>query len=54
MIQYVIIILQIPAWAGGTGEGEHIKAALSVVGETPESPPKYYGTHFGSRTAPGM
>lgn len=42
----------IPAWAGGTGEGEHFKAALSVVGETPESPPKYYGSHFGSRTAP--
>ena len=41
---------QVPAWQGGSGEGEDMRSALTVKGVAVEQNPK----DFGTRSAPSM
>lgn len=45
---------QVPAWAGGTGEGERFKEALTVVKESDQTVKDKKSKDFGTRSAPCM
>lgn len=46
-----VAFYQVPAWAGGSGEGERFKQALTVKGR-PTIAAEGQQSRFGSRTAP--